>query len=61
MKQGEYLIQWIEDTYGSPEELGKVLDYGIEMLFYLEPDSFDPIEVREVVSAIRGLIVGLRS
>ncbi|UII74975.1 hypothetical protein LV716_11975 [Flagellimonas sp. HMM57] len=60
MVNDKTLIQWIEDTYGSPEELGKVLDYGIEMLFYLEPDSFDPKEVREVVSAIRGLIVELR-
>ncbi len=61
MTNDKVLIQWIEDTYGSPEELAKVLDYGIEMLFYLEPDSFEPKEVREVVSAMRGLIIGLKS
>ncbi|AWX43778.1 hypothetical protein HME9304_00769 [Flagellimonas maritima] len=61
MTNDKVLIQWIEDTYGIPEELAKVLDYGIEMLFYLKPDSFEPKEVQEVVSAMRGLIIGLRS
>ena len=56
MIHDEVLQNWIEDTYGSPEELAKVLDFGIEMLFYLEEDSFDRKEVREVVSAMRGLV-----
>ena len=52
--------QWIEDWYGTPEELAKVLDLGIEMLFYLEEDTFDRREVQQVVAALRGLVVGLR-
>ncbi|RIV72200.1 hypothetical protein [Flagellimonas aequoris] len=54
------LSEWIEDTYGTPEELAKVLDYGIEMLFYLEENTFDRKEVQQVVAALRGLVVGLR-
>lgn len=53
-------MNWIEDTYGSPEELAKVLDLGVEMLFYLEPDTFDRKEVQQVVAAMRGIVVGLR-
>ncbi len=52
----EKLIHWINDTYGSPEEFAKTLDFGIEMLFYLEEDSFEPKEVREVVAALRGIV-----
>jgi len=55
------LLEWIEDTYGTPEELTKVLDLGIEMLFYLEEDTFDRKEVQQVVVALRGLVVGLRN
>lgn len=55
------LLEWIEDTYGTPEELAKVLDYGIEMLFYLEEDTFERKEVQKVVVALRGLVVGLAS
>ena len=56
----EHLSNWIADTYGTPEELAKVLDFGIEMLFYLEADTFDRKEVQQVVSAMRGIVVGLR-
>lgn len=59
-KQKEYLSELIDDTYGSPEELAKHLDLGIEMLFYLEEDTFDRREVHSVVSAIRGIIDVLR-
>lgn len=52
--------EWIMNTYGTPEELAKILDYGIEMLFYLEEDAFDRKEVQQVVAAIRGLVVELR-
>ncbi len=55
------LLEWIEDTYGTPEELVKVLALGIEMLFYLEEDTFDRKEVQQVVAALRGLVVGLGS
>jgi hypothetical protein len=60
MEKAEILVNWIEDTYGSPEELAKILDYGIEMLFYLEEGSFEQKEVQNVVAAIRGIVVGLR-
>ena len=60
MIHDEVLLNWIEDTYGTPEELAKVLDYGIEMLFYLEEDTFERKEVQQVVAALRGLVVGLR-
>lgn len=60
MEKGEVLLQWIEDWYGSPEELAKVLDLALEMLFYLEEDTFDRKEVQQVVAALRGIVVGLR-
>ena len=60
MEKTEVLLNWIEDTYGSPKELAKILDYGIEMLFYLEEGSFEQKEVQNVVAALRGIVVGLR-
>ena len=59
--QNESLTEFIYDTYGSPEELAKILDLGIEMLFYLEEDTFDRGEVQQVVSAMRGVIGVLRN
>ncbi len=56
----DVLKNWIEDTYGSPEKLGQVLDFGIEMLFYLEEGSFEKREVQDVVSALRGIAIKLR-
>ena len=62
MKNGQVdgFTRWIDDTYGSPEELAKVLDLALEMLFYLEEDTFDRKEVQQVVAALRGIVVGLR-
>jgi len=60
MKHSEVLMNWIEDWYGSPEELAKVLDLAVEMLFYLEEDTFDRKEVQQVVAALRGIVIGLR-
>ena len=59
-KQKEELSKMIEESYGSPTELAKQLDLGIEMLFYLEEDTFDKRDVQKVVSAIRGIIHALR-
>ncbi|WP_250149207.1 hypothetical protein [Flagellimonas sp. 389] len=50
----------IVDSYGSPEELAKILDLGIEMLFYLEADTFERREVQHVVSALRDISIVLR-
>ncbi len=43
----------IEEAYGSLEQLAEVLNLGIEMLFYLEEDTFDRKDVQHVASAIR--------
>ncbi|MEM6892710.1 MAG: hypothetical protein AAF554_03400 [Bacteroidota bacterium] len=51
----------IEDVYGSTEDLAKILDLGIEMLFYLEENTFARREVQEVVSALRTIISLMRS
>lgn len=58
--QREHLSQMIMERYGSPEALSNILDLGIEMLFYLEEDSFEQREVQSVVSAIRGIVGVLR-
>jgi len=60
MEKAEVVWQWMEDWYGSPDELAKVLDLALEMLFYLEEDTFDRKEVQKVVAALRGIVVGLR-
>jgi hypothetical protein len=58
--QQEHLFKLIDDSYGSPSELAKYLDLGIEMLFYLEEGAFDRKDIQSVVSAIRGIIDVLR-
>lgn len=58
--QEEYVNDFIEDRYGSQEGLAKILDLGIEMLFYLEEDTFEKREVQQVVSALRGIAQLLR-
>lgn len=60
MENGDNFWQWIEEGYGSPEELAKILDLGVEMLFYLEEGVFSQREVQSVAEAIRGIVVGLR-
>ncbi|TAI47838.1 hypothetical protein [Flagellimonas allohymeniacidonis] len=58
--QKEQLSYLIADRYGSPEELAKVLDLNLEMLFYIEEDTFDRKDIQSVVSALRTVIVTLR-
>ena len=58
LKEG--FLSLVVDRYGSLQELAKILDLGIEMLFYLEEDTFDKREVQSVVSALRGIIKALR-
>ncbi|MEM6892762.1 MAG: hypothetical protein AAF554_03660 [Bacteroidota bacterium] len=50
----------IRDAYGSNKNLAKILDQGIEMLFYLEEDAFDRKEVQNMVAALRDIAVVLR-
>ncbi len=57
MKQ---FLKWVEEGYGSPEEFAKILDQGIEMLFYIEDDVFTKREIQEVVGVIRGVVTVLR-
>ncbi|MEO9512311.1 MAG: hypothetical protein ABJN84_06420 [Flavobacteriaceae bacterium] len=54
------LKELIAESYGSPESLSNILDLGIEMLFYLEEDTFEAREVQSVVSVIRGIVGVLR-
>lgn len=56
----EHLSELIKDSYGSSEKLAEHLDLGIEMLFYLEEDTFERREVQSVVSALRTIIRTLR-
>lgn len=58
--QKQLLSEFISDSYGTPEELAKCLDLGIEMFFYLEKDSFEQKDIQNVVFAIRGIIGILR-
>ncbi len=58
--QQKRLNTLIFDSYGTPEELSKILDLGIEMLFYLEDDTFERREVQHVVSALRKISIVLR-
>ncbi|MEL7270833.1 MAG: hypothetical protein AAGL34_14770 [Bacteroidota bacterium] len=58
--QEESLSNAINDAYGSTEDLAKILDLGIEMLFYLEENTFARREIQEVVSALRTLIKTFR-
>ena len=57
--QSDFLEQ-VQDSYGSTQELAKVLDMGVEMLFYLEENAFSQREVQNVVSAMRDITKALR-
>ncbi|MDC6365357.1 MULTISPECIES: hypothetical protein [Flavobacteriaceae] len=46
---------WIEDTYGSPEQLAKQLNELIYMLHYVDEEVFTPREIQDVVETLRGL------
>lgn len=46
------LSEMIEEAYGSREGLAEVLNFGIEMLFYLEEDTFERRDVQLVASAM---------
>jgi len=49
------LNAWIKDCCGTPEVLGHYLDLAVEMLFYVEQDSFEQQELQDVVTVLRGL------
>ena len=56
----EELTDLIEDGYGGSAEFTKILDLGIEMLFYVEEEVFTQREIQRVVTALRGIIGVLR-
>lgn len=58
--QLDELSKIIEDQYGSAETLANWLDLAVEMLFYVEEDTFSRIEIQEVATAIRGVVRVLR-
>ena len=59
--QKEHLLKFIKDTYGSSEGFIDHLHLAIEMLFYLEDDTFDKREIQAVVSALKGIIGALQA
>jgi len=58
--QLKQFLEWIKEGYGSPEEFSKILDLGIEMLFYLEDDVFSKRQIQEVVHAMKEIIILLK-
>jgi hypothetical protein len=54
------LSNFIEDAYGTPEALAQQLDLAVEMLFYVEEDTFSRRELQEVASALKGVVRVLR-
>lgn len=54
------LSDFIEDAYGSPEVLAQQLDLAVEMLFYVEEDTFSRRELQEVASALMNVVRVLR-
>lgn len=54
------LSDFIEDAYGSPEALAQQLDLAVEMLFYVEEDTFSRRELQEVATALRKVVSILR-
>lgn len=60
LEQTDELSQLISDTYGTSEALAEHLDLAVEMLFYVEEDTFSREELQEVATALRGVVRVLR-
>ncbi|WP_424989261.1 hypothetical protein [Flagellimonas sp.] len=58
--QLDELSQIIENRYGTPETLANWLDLAVEMLFYVEEDTFSREELQEVATALRAVVRVLR-
>ncbi|WP_418497560.1 hypothetical protein [Flagellimonas sp.] len=54
------LNKWIVDTFGTKQVLAEYLDLAVEMLFYVEQDTFEQRELQDVVTVLRGLKQVLR-
>ena len=57
--QHDFLEQ-VQDSYGTTQELANMLEMGVEMLFYLEEDTFHRQDVQNVVTALRAVTTALR-
>ncbi|MEO1487563.1 MAG: hypothetical protein AAFU57_17640 [Bacteroidota bacterium] len=51
-KQRKVFVKLLKEGYGASPNFANILDQGIEMLFYLEPDVFTQREVQSVVTAL---------
>ncbi|MEM0931534.1 MAG: hypothetical protein AAGJ12_03640 [Bacteroidota bacterium] len=58
--QIDSLEELIQNTYGNPETLAQQLDLAVEMLFYLEDNTFEKQEVQNVVAALWDFVKVLR-
>lgn len=56
----ECLSELIDSSCISSEKLAECLDKGIEMLFFIEEDTFDRKDIQNVVFAIRRITLALR-
>ncbi|TYA71400.1 hypothetical protein [Seonamhaeicola marinus] len=56
----ECLSELVDTSCISSEEFVECLDKGIEMLFYIEENTFDRKEIQNVVFAIRSVIKALK-
>ncbi|MER3374141.1 MAG: hypothetical protein RIM83_05845 [Allomuricauda sp.] len=60
LSKNQEVVEFIKDTYGTPEALTHWLDLAVEMLFYVEEDTFSRVEIQEVATALRGVVRVLR-
>ncbi|GAA3642272.1 hypothetical protein [Flavivirga jejuensis] len=56
----DFLSELIDSSCISSEELAECLDMGIEMLFFIEEDTFDRKDIQNVIFVIRRVINALR-
>lgn len=52
-KQIDFLNSEIKEGYGNPKQLAKHLDKAMEMLFYVEEDTFDRKVMQNTASALK--------
>ncbi len=51
----------VDDCFLSPEEFAECLDKGVEMLFYIEEDTFDRKDIQNVVFALKRISDSLKN
>lgn len=56
----EHLNLVIEEGFGTPEEMAKQLDKVIEMIFYVDEESFDKKDMQNAMSVIKSINDSLR-